>query len=127
MLHIKYHGHGPSGSGEGFFTIYRDKNSQPFSIRKKCRLTPKWRKAIFKSLIKGLKSQNIIETSQFMLNLYLKLSLTSFKNKFQQKQLALYKSYASAQSRNPELSHACIYGHVGHLGHVTRTFFINFG
>ena len=30
-----------------------------------------------------------IETSQFMLNLYLKLSLTSFKNKFQQKQLAI--------------------------------------
>ena len=41
-----------------------------------------------------------------MLNLYLKLSLTSFKNKFQQKQLAFYKSYASAQSENPELSHA---------------------
>ena len=34
--------------------------------------------------------------------LYLKLSLTSFKNKFQQKQLALYKSYASAQSGNPD-------------------------
>ena len=45
-----------------------------------------------------------IETSQFMLNLYLKLSLTSFKNKFQQKQLALYKSYASAQSVNPDQS-----------------------
>ena len=39
-----------------------------------------------------------------MLNLYLKLSLTSFKNKFQQKQLALYKLYASAQSENPDLS-----------------------
>ena len=37
----------------------RDENSQPFSIRKICRLTPKWRKAISKSLIKGLKSQNI--------------------------------------------------------------------
>ena len=47
-----------------------------------------------------------------MLNLYLKLSLTSFKNKFQQKQMALYKSYASAQSENPdqlELSHAWVY------------------
>ena len=52
-----------------------------------------------------------IETSQFMLNLYLKWSLTSFKNKFQQKQLALYKSYASAQSVNPELSHACTIVH----------------
>ena len=39
-----------------------------------------------------------------MLNLYLKLSLTSSKNKFQQKQLALYKSYASAQSGNPDQS-----------------------
>ena len=39
-----------------------------------------------------------------MLNLYLKLSLTSFKNKFQQKQQALYKSYASAQSGNPDQS-----------------------
>ena len=45
-----------------------------------------------------------IETSQLMLNLYLKLSLTSFKNKFQQKQLALYKSYVSAQSVNPDQS-----------------------
>ena len=43
-----------------------------------------------------------------MLNAYLKLSLTSFKNKFQQKQPALYKSYAIAQSGNPELSHACL-------------------
>ena len=42
-----------------------------------------------------------------MLNLYLKLSLTWFKNNFQQKQLALYKSYASTQSGNPELSQAC--------------------
>ena len=32
-----------------------DENSQPFSIRKICRLTPKWRKGDFKSLIKGLK------------------------------------------------------------------------
>ena len=39
-----------------------------------------------------------------MLNLYLKLSLTSFKNEYQQKQLALYKSYASAQSGNPDQS-----------------------
>ena len=39
-----------------------------------------------------------------MLNLYLKLSLPLFKNKFQQKQLALYKSYASAQSGNPDQS-----------------------
>ena len=39
-----------------------------------------------------------------MLNLYLKLSLTSFKNKFHQIQLALYKSYASAQSGNPDQS-----------------------
>ena len=38
-------------------SVYRDENSQPFSIRKICRLTPKWRKAIFKSLIKGFKSQ----------------------------------------------------------------------
>ena len=29
----------------------RDENSQSFSIRKICRLTSKWRKAIFKSLI----------------------------------------------------------------------------
>ena len=36
----------------------RDENSQPFSIRKICQLTPKWTIAIFKSLIKGLKSQN---------------------------------------------------------------------
>ena len=38
------------------------------------------------------------------------MCLTSIKNKLQQKQLALYKSYASAQSEiliNPELSHAC--------------------
>ena len=39
-----------------------------------------------------------------MLNLHQKLSLTSIKNKFQQKQLALYKSYASAQSGNPDQS-----------------------
>ena len=39
-----------------------------------------------------------------MLNLYLKLSLTSFKNKFKQKQLPIYKSYASAQSGNPDQS-----------------------
>ena len=39
-----------------------------------------------------------------MLNLFLKLRLTLFKNKFQQKQLALYKSYASAQSGNPDQS-----------------------
>ena len=37
-----------------------------------------------------------------MFNLYLKSSLTSFKNKFQHKQLAFYKSYASAQSGNPD-------------------------
>ena len=66
--------------------VYRDENSPPFSISKIGWWTPKWRKAIFKSLIKGLKSENInIETSQFMLNLYLKFSLTSFKNKLQQK------------------------------------------
>ena len=39
-----------------------------------------------------------------MLNLYLELSLTLFKNEFQQKQLALYKSSASAQSGNPDQS-----------------------
>ena len=39
-----------------------------------------------------------------MLNLYLKLSLASFKNKFQQKQPSLYKAYASAQSGNPDQS-----------------------
>ena len=39
-----------------------------------------------------------------MLNLYLTLSITSFKTKFQHKQLALYKSYASAQSGNPDRS-----------------------
>ena len=52
-----------------------------------------------------------------MLNLYLKLSLTSFKNKFQQKQLALYKSYASAQYFliNPELSHACCWSYLLHV------------
>ena len=82
----------------------RDENSQSFSIRKICRLTLKWRKAIFKSLIKDLKSQISIETSQFMLNLYLELNLTSFKSKFQQKQLALNKSYVSAQSGNPDQS-----------------------
>ena len=41
------------------FGSYRDENSQPFSIRKICQSTPKWKKAIFKSLIKCLKSQNI--------------------------------------------------------------------
>ena len=82
----------------------RDEISQPFSIRKICRLTPKWRKAISKSPFKGLNHKISIETSQFMLNLYLKLSSTSFKNKFQQKQLAFYKSYASAQSGNPDQS-----------------------
>ena len=35
--------------------VYRDESSQPFLIRKICRLTPKWRKGDFKSLIKGLK------------------------------------------------------------------------
>ena len=40
-------------------TKHKDENSQPFSIRKICLLTPKWRKAIFKLLIKGLISQNI--------------------------------------------------------------------
>ena len=83
---------------------YRDENSQPLSIRKICRLTPKRRKAIFKSLIKSLNHKISIENSQFMLNLYLKLSITSFKNKFQQKQLALYKSFASAQSGNSDQS-----------------------
>ena len=39
-----------------------------------------------------------------MPNLYLKLSLPLFKNKFQQKQMALYKSYAHAQSGNPDQS-----------------------
>ena len=58
----------------------------------------------FNHLLKVLNHKISIETSQFMLNLYLKLSLTSFKNKFQQKQLALYKSSASAQSGNPEQS-----------------------
>ena len=70
-------------------------------------MTPKWRKPIFEPLIKGLKSQNIKRNqSVYTFFLYLKLSLTSFKNKFQQKQLALYKSNASAQSGNPELSQA---------------------
>ena len=41
------------------YRYLRDENSQSFSIRKICRLNPKWRKAIFKSLIEGLKSQNI--------------------------------------------------------------------
>ena len=27
--------------------LYRDENSQPFSIRKICQLTPKWRKSDF--------------------------------------------------------------------------------
>ena len=45
-----------------------------------------------------------IETSTQVLNLYLKLSLIPFKNKFQQKQLALYKLYASFQSGNPDQS-----------------------
>ena len=83
---------------------FRDENSQPFSIRKICCLTPIWRKAIFKSLIKGLNHKISIETSQFMLYLYLNMSLTIFKNRFQQKQQALYKSYASAQSGNPDQS-----------------------
>ena len=38
---------------------FRNENSQLFSIWKICRLTPKWRKSVFKSLIKGIKSQNI--------------------------------------------------------------------
>ena len=39
------------------FGVYRDENSQPFSIKKICWLTPKWRKAIFKSLYKITKNQ----------------------------------------------------------------------
>ena len=74
------------------------------SVRKICPLTPKWRKAFLNHLLKVSNHKMSIETSQFMLNLYLKLSLTSFKNKFQQKQLGLYKSYASAQSGNPDQS-----------------------
>ena len=56
-----------------------------------------------------------IETSQFMLNLYLKLSLISLKNKFQQKQLALYIHMLVLNQEiliNPELSHACFQMHI---------------
>ena len=51
-----------------------------------------------------------------MPNLYLKLSLSSFKNAFQQKQLAIYKSYASAQSGNPDQSRtfSCLFLCVSH-------------
>ena len=55
-------------------------------------------------LLKASNHKISIETSQFMLILYLKLSLTSFKHKIQQKQRTLYKSYASAQSGNPDQS-----------------------
>ena len=82
-------------------TINRNENSQPFSIRKICRLNPKWRKAIFKSLIKGLKSQNINRNQSVYAEF---ISKIEFKTKFQQKQLALHKSYASAQSGNPDQS-----------------------
>ena len=51
----------------------RDENSQPFSIRKICRLTPKWRKAILKSLIKGLKSQNIKRNQSVYVQLIYKI------------------------------------------------------
>ena len=47
----------------------RDENSEPFSIRKIWWLTPKWR-AIFKLLIKGLKSQNINRNQSVKANLF---------------------------------------------------------
>ena len=59
-------------------------------------------KQFLNHLLKVKNHKISLDTSQFRLNLYLKLSLTSFKNKFHQKQLALYKSYASAQSGNPD-------------------------
>ena len=67
-------------------------------------------KQFFNHLLKVKNHKISIETSQFMRNLYPKLSFTSFKNKFQQKQLAFYKSYARYQEIliNPELSHACL-------------------
>ena len=43
-----------------------------------------------------------------MLIFYLKLSFNFIQNiKIQQKQLTLYKSYASAQSGNPEIYYPC--------------------
>ena len=54
--------------------LYRDGNSQPFSIRKICWLTPKWRKSDFSITLKALNNKISIETSQFMLILYLNLS-----------------------------------------------------
>ena len=70
----------------------RDENSQPFSIRKICRWTQKWRKSIFKSLFKGLKKQNINRNqSVYAYFISKKWVLTSFKHKFQLKQLTLYK------------------------------------
>ena len=45
-----------------------------------------------------------IETSQFMLILYLKLSFKFIQTQISAKRLTLYKSYASAQSGNPDQS-----------------------
>ena len=90
-------------------TTHRDENSQPFSIRKICWLLQNGEKQFLNHLLKVKNHKISIETSQFRLNLYLKLSLISFKNKFQQKQLALYISYAVLNQEimiNPELSHA---------------------
>ena len=60
-------------------------------------------------LLKVLNHKISIETSQFKLNLYLKLSLTSFKNKIQQKKPWHYINYVPVLNQeiliNPELSH----------------------
>ena len=64
----------------------------------------KMEKAIFKLFIKDFKLQNINRNQSVKAKFISELSLTSFKNKFRQKQLALFKSYASAQSENPDQS-----------------------
>ena len=69
-------------------------------------------KQFLNHLLKVSKHKISIETSQFMLNLYLKLSLTSFKNKFQQNNWH-YVNHMPVLNQeiliNPELSHACIW------------------
>ena len=64
------------------------------------------KKRFLNHLLKALNNKISIETSQFMLILNLKLRLTSFKQKFPQKQLTLQNLYASgcAQPGNPDKS-----------------------
>ena len=88
----------------GVFVIAGMRTVSHSQSEKICWWTPKVRKSILNHLLKVQNYKITIEISQFMLNLYLKMCLTSIKNKLQQKQLALYKSYASAQSGNPDQS-----------------------